>query len=246
MTIGETRLRPAQFQADPPNLLRLAGLAFVVGSLAAFAYILLPARPMIAEWEFTAMTQLVDNAFLPLLGIVLVLHGRTQSVTPGELLAFRALVVLAMALGLLFLALIPLAVTDSQRVEAALEQQLGQGDNNEEIRMGKVEKQLKQASTLEELRVLGIMLNLKPAPANMSRSPSEEVEALRKRLREQVAHTHSERSRRSLEQREAVRARVGKDGVKIIGIALLAAVFYFSVGFRSLGLFQPHCTDAPK
>jgi len=243
---GNTRLLPLHVQPEPPNVLRLAGWAFVVGSLAAYAYILLPPRPMDAQWEFVAMTQLADNALLPLLGIALVLHGRIQQTTPWELTAFRALVVFAIGLGLFFLALIPLAIGDSQRVENAADGQLALVDKNEAIRMRKAETQLRQASTLDQLRVLGIMLNLKPAPSESVQSPAKELESLRKRLLEQIAYTRTEQIKKLLEQRAAVHARVGKDSVKIVVIAFLACGFYFRMGIRNLVLFRPHVANTPE
>ena len=241
--IEEQTYRPVQFQPEPPQALRLAGWAFVAGSLAAFAYILLPPRLMESEWEFAAMMQMADNALLPLLGIVLVLHERKLHVTRRELAGYRILLALALGLGFFFLAIIPLAVTDSQRLEENLDRQLEIVDSNEASRMSKVETQLKKAITVQELRVLGIMLNLKPAPQEGAMGPAEQFEALRKRLREQMAFTHLEQTKQTRNQRIAGRARIEKDGLKIIVLALLASVFYLSLGFKNFGLFRPHCAD---
>ena len=242
--IGDKLYHPVQLQPEPPDVLRLAGWALVAGSLAAFAYILLPPRLMDPEWEFVAMTQMADNALLPLLGVALVLHGRKPRVLRRELIAFRVLLAITLGLGLFFLAMVPLAVTDSERLEEKVDRQLEIADNNEAIRQTKVEKQFKRATTVQELRVLGIMLNLKPAPQDAVSPQAEEFEALRKRLREQLAFTHTEQVRQTREQRDAAHARIAKDAVKIITFALVAAVFYLRLGFVNLGLFRPHCVES--
>ena len=240
---GEPHLRPFQVQAEPPNSLRIAGWAFTVGSLAAFTYILFPLRLMDPEWEFAAMAQLTDNAMLPLLGIALVLHGRTSRVTPRELACFRGLVVYALALGLLFAGLIPLAVTDSELLEGKLETQLLEMDRSEAIRMAKVEKQLAKAGTIQELRVLGIMLSLKPALGEPPANPAEELRVFRKRLQEQIDFTHTEHVKQSRERHALAWARIVKDSIKIIVVGLLASVFYFWLGFKNAGLFRAHGPD---
>ena len=232
--------RPSQIQPEPRDSLRVAGWALLAGSLVAFGYIVLPPLPMNPEWEFAAMDRLADNAFLPLLGIALVFHARKTTITRKRLIEYRAAAALAFTLGLLFAALLPLAVSDSERLRARLDGEIGLMETNEGLRVDKVERQLKKAMTVPELRMLGIMLNLKAAPGEVFRSEAEEVAALRGRLRKQVGYTHAERMKEIAAQRAASELRLTKDSVKMVLIFLFAFIAYLAIGFRNNGVFREH------
>lgn len=240
---GGTRWVPLQVQPEPPDVLRLAGWAFIAGSLVVFAYILLPPQPMDAEWEFSAMLRLTDNALLPLLGLALVLHGRSQELVRWQLTAFRALVVFALGLALFFLALVPLAAGDARRVEAVARNRIVVEGNSWGGRMRKVEKQVRQATSLDQLRVLGMLLAIKPAPPEKAQSPSAEIESLRKRLGEQIAFTRADEARKLLEQHEAVKMQIAKDRLKVVAMSILASWFYFCIGLRNIGLFRQYVLE---
>jgi ABC-type multidrug transport system fused ATPase/permease subunit len=240
----EQKYRPLEVQPAPTNPLPLAGWALVIGSLITYAYLLAPLRLMDADWEFETMSAVVDNSLLALLGMALVFHGRAPALALQKLIAMRALLVLSMILGIFYLLIIPLAYSDSQRLEGRQDEQFKEAQYNQKMRQSKFEEGLKKITTIKDLQALGTMLKLAPSDAQSKELKlDEDFGALLKWTKTQVHASFNEQFAQVRNQHDLAISRVDSGSFRIMAGAGLAAICYFVLFSMNTGLFHRHIAE---
>jgi len=235
------KLRPFYPESVPASSLSLAGWALFTGSMAAFLYICLPTRLTETEWELIVMGRLIDNSLIPLLGIALIFHGRESFLPRLHLVVYRLLLLVALALGVFYLAMIPLALRDSERMSRTLNGRLLSAEAARDEQLKKVDKVLGKATTVQELQMLCVLINLSPAiDQRRTVFPTESFEETRKWLWKKILSSQQEQSRLARDLLQRNKTELTKDSVKINVGAALASLFYLLFVMTHWGVFRSH------
>jgi len=240
----EPKYRPSEPLTDLPNPFPLVGWSLVIGSLISYGYLLIPLQLMNAGWEFETMGPLVDNSLLCLLGMGLVFYERPQVMGIQKLVALRALVLLSGLLGLLYLLMIPLALSNERRLEAKQDLQFSTMGAFYADRAQKIQSTLKNIKTIGELKTLGGMLNFVPTSEDVKvLRLDEDFEQLQKWTERQIKAGLNDQKAESMQQHERILAKLQKDGIRIIAGASLATVCYWLFCSMNWVLFREHVVE---
>ena len=240
----EQKYRPRETASDVRSPLPLVGWALVVGSLISYSYLLFPLKLLDADWEFATMGPLVDNSLLCLLGMGLVFYNRQQVLILQHLIAMRALLVVGCIVSMVYLAMIPLAVSNERRLEEKMNSQYVQTQASYAERWEKIEDTLKRVKSIPDLKSVCSMLNLTPSPEDRKLLRlDDDYDQLRKWTERQIRAGLFEQKEEAMRQHERRLARLQKDGLRIIAGAGLAAVCYLLLCSMNFDLFREHVTD---
>jgi hypothetical protein len=200
---------------------------------------------MDARWEFDTMGLLLDNAFLPLLGMALVMHGRQLVIGQQALIAFRVLLVLCFFLAALFALLIPAAASDAQRLVYLQDNEFAASGAARANREEKIFKMVDGAKTMQELKAMGAALNLAPT-LEQSRllHLDENFDAFKKWTQNQVRAGLAEQQKRVEEQHRQIIAGLQKGCLRLLAGNILVAFCYVALAFKNLGLFRAHVVES--
>ncbi|MBV9386905.1 MAG: HpsJ family protein [Chroococcidiopsidaceae cyanobacterium CP_BM_ER_R8_30] len=100
------------------SILRPVGYGLLVLALLDVIATFVPSNFTDPNWEFQTIGSLVEPVPIPLLGLMLVLYGDANNRKKWEKPVLKLFSWAALLVGLLFLLLIPLAITDVGRLEA--------------------------------------------------------------------------------------------------------------------------------
>lgn len=124
--------------------LKLFGVIFILIALLDFLTLIFPLQMADPQWQLTVVTGIVDRGVVPMLGMGLISIGylvdtmqKSNDTSPKTGFDLRIPVyILAIALGLVFLLLIPVHLTNVNQIKSAelaqLESQIGQGQQQVE------------------------------------------------------------------------------------------------------------------
>lgn len=226
--------------------LRIAGIALLACSIAAFLFILFPPKPANAEWEFAVMSRIADNALLPVLAIALITASRAAVLPAGSLFLVRVAALTLGGFGLLYLGLVPLAVRHTNSLRLVVDERIQAARNLNEIQGAGFVAAVEKAGSLEELEVLGMALGLTPDIAKRREAlPHEGKEAFRAWLRSGVLTLQRRNLGDALAKFEADKAELLKEGVKISVILLFSGGAAMVMLFHLAPVFRKHvpCRD---
>lgn len=166
-------------------LFRLAGYCLLALSLLDLLGLFIPPRFLDPAWEFQLVSQLVDRVPVPLLGLVLVL------VTEQRFRIFKFLSWASLITGVLFLLLVPLAVSSAWRVEQQNAFESSQRTTELTQRVAQIQQlksQLNAAKTPTQINDVLSRLNPQGAPLAL-KNPDEAKKQVLARIgqAEQVA-----------------------------------------------------------
>lgn len=229
--------RPLEIPASEPNPLPIVGAVLVFFSLTQYAYILFPLQPGNIDWEFQVIGQLVDNALTPVLGIALFMYGRTVELPLWRLHGMRILTWLSLILAILYVAIIPLAVADTFRLNTRLNSQMSAAHNQAESQQGKVRNALDNATSMEELQILITVLNLTPSMAQRDREvPDDSFIERRDWLWETIRANQNRMIEEATELYHANKTALFKTAAKIgVGAGFMCLLYlYFFFAFRNV------------
>jgi hypothetical protein len=136
------------------KLFRFVGYSFLLLSLFDVVSIFIPLRLMNPEWEFQAISALVERVAAPLIGLILVFYKDVQLRAKWELTTLKGLSWAALTVGILYLLLLPLIVSDHVRLGANLSSQLNTQVARQTAQAEQFEQRLQQASSKTELNEL--------------------------------------------------------------------------------------------
>jgi prepilin signal peptidase PulO-like enzyme (type II secretory pathway) len=179
-------------------LLALVGYGLLLLSLLDVITIVYPPRLTDPTWELQVIASLVERVPVPLLGFALVFSTQNAPTTKLGKSILGSLSWLTLLIGIFFLLLIPLGVSDVLRIRNQTNAQLEAQSMQQIARFDQIEQQLNQASE-DNLRGLATRLGQRN-PAAAAQSPQElktqllgELNQAKKTVRNQAQATRSAR-----------------------------------------------------
>ncbi|AFY34351.1 HpsJ family protein [Calothrix sp. PCC 7507] len=133
-------------QVGSIKILRILGYGLLL--LAAFDIIEMFVTPsfMNPAWEFNTFGAIVERVPVPLIGLALVFYGNLYSRSKWEFLGLRFLSWLTLLLGVLFILLIPLSVSNTIRLSKQNTYQINVLSEQQISQAEQIEKRVSQAT----------------------------------------------------------------------------------------------------
>jgi hypothetical protein len=232
--------------------LKVVGAILIVSSLVDYIVLLIPFSPLNQDWQIAFTNQIVDRGVIPMIGIAFLLTGYwlAESMGAGQSskisltdLRFWSFV-LAAVLGLVFLLLVPVHISNLSRARTQAMQQIEQSATQAETQ---IEGQLEQVTQLlgDEARIQE--LDAAIASGQVEGPQLEQLQTIRQQIEElkgnpdavtqraEEARTQLEEQRQEAENQAQLNAF--KSGFRIGASSLLLSVGYLVIGgmgFRSL------------
>ncbi|AFZ12858.1 hypothetical protein Cri9333_1978 [Crinalium epipsammum PCC 9333] len=238
-----------------PLALKLVGAILILSSLLDYIVLLFPFNPTDKAWQLNTTSQLVDRGIIPLLGIALLIAGYWMSSRdndrvagkPWQDLRFWALL-LSSFLGLIFLLLVPLHLSNSNAQKDLAIQQINQEASQAETQLQgqlqQVEVLAKDERRLKELdqainsgQVQGEQL----ARLTALREQLQKFKQDPKALNQQLETLRTQIRSRKLDAETKANQQAFKLGIRTALSSLLLAVGYIALGWtglRSIGFSQ--------
>jgi len=157
--------------SDLTGLLPIIGYALVITSFVDFIYIVFPLQLQNPEWELNSISALTDHSWAFLIGFGFIFaryFGENQDdIRFPEIVFLRFVrwVILIMAIAFFFV--IPLVVSDTQRLLKFVNDKIIQQQNSNLAQISQLETRLATKVNPEELKVLGKSLNLSSEDLNL-------------------------------------------------------------------------------
>lgn len=136
------------------NLCRLVGYSMLLLTFFDILDIVIPLQIMNPVWEFQTMGALVERVAIPLIALLLVFSGRLENRLIWEIHVLRLFSRLTLLVGLLYILLIPLGVTNTMRLYSSNLDQFNQAYSQQVSQANQIEQQLTQATPAEIEKIL--------------------------------------------------------------------------------------------
>ncbi|WGV28996.1 HpsJ-like protein, cyanoexosortase A-associated [Halotia branconii] len=163
-------------------LLRFLGYTLLIFSLIDYLGILIPPRLTDPVWEFQAIGQMVDHVWSPLLGLTFIfLYNQTSIVKPRRVSNLKFLSWFALAIGILYLLLLPLGINNSLTLYKNLNAQFTNQQAQQQEQLQKITDKLNGVVSLQELNNLANNLNIQNE-AGSNQSP----QGLKSKISQQI------------------------------------------------------------
>ncbi|MEC4805294.1 MAG: HpsJ family protein [Jaaginema sp. PMC 1079.18] len=245
--------------------LKVVAVILILSSLVDYITLLIPFNPTVTEWQVGFTNAIVDRGIIPMVGIVFLLIGYwiSNTVEPiggGSMFAdlrFWAFL-LASILGLLFLLLVPLHISNLSNLSAdrltAIDQEastLEERISLEEERLkntlndqAQLDQQLKQLDTIIES---GAVQGQELSPEQIQQAEAlrqqlltarENPEALQTELQTEIDKRKTELATQRTELESQAKTEAFKNGIRIGISSFLLAIGYIAIGwtgFKGLG-----------
>ncbi|HEY9634584.1 MAG TPA: HpsJ family protein [Coleofasciculaceae cyanobacterium] len=125
------------------SVLRCVGYGLLVLALLDFIVTIIPLHLMDPVWEFQTMGALIERAPVPLLALGLVFYGEANYRRPWEELFLKFLCWICLLLGIFFLLMIPLGISNTMRINAKNNNEISIKYKQDITRIEQLEKQLR-------------------------------------------------------------------------------------------------------
>lgn len=213
-----------QTEIRSASLLRWVGYGLLVLAFMDVVDILLPPQLMNPAWEFQTVGALVERVPVPLLGLALVFFDGISSRKNWEKLILRFLSGAAVVVGVLYLLLIPLAMSDVVRLNNQNNVQVGAQAGQQRARIEQLKTQLNQASS-QDLNGLLERLDTQGRGAAIN-GPQD----LKQKLSAEIAQAETQLQNQSDAARRSSRLSLLKNGVKWGVGALISGALFIRIG----------------
>lgn len=128
------------------HIWRLVGYVLLLLAFSDLADTFIPPRFMDSTWEFQTIGRLVERVPVSLIGLILVFSGGSYWRNIWETRLLRLLSWLTLLVGILYLLLIPLGVTNTIRLNNSSIQQIESQYAQQVAQANQIEKQISQAT----------------------------------------------------------------------------------------------------
>lgn len=128
------------------SVLRCVGYGLLVLTLLDIITMMVPLRLMDPAWEFQTMGSLVERVPVPLLGLGLVFYGEANFRRAWEKIVLKFLCWICLLLGVFFLLLIPLGISNTARLNVQNGTQISTKYKQDMARIEQLEKQVRAAN----------------------------------------------------------------------------------------------------
>lgn len=238
--------------------LKVVAVILILSSLLDYIILLIPFKPLDQQWQIAFTNQIVDRGIIPMVGITFLLVGYwigSATDAPGRAksafldLRFWAFS-LASVLGLVFLLLVPLHISNLGR---AVSDRISEIDQQATVAEGRIEQQSAQMDSLlaDEQRLKEIDeaiekgevqgQKLQPAQLQQLQQVREQILSLRQdpaALKAEIEKAQTQVRDQKLKLKQQANTEATKNGVRISISSLLLAIGYMAIGwmgFKGLG-----------
>ncbi|MBD1926792.1 hypothetical protein H6F74_11115 [Trichocoleus sp. FACHB-90] len=203
------------------SLLRVAGYGLLMLAFFDFSQILVPPRFTNPTWEFQMMGSLVERVPVPLIGMVLVFYGDLSYRRKLEITILKLFSWVSLALGVLFLLLIPLGVNNTWRLYNRNNAQINYQSSQQLSQIQRFKGRLAQATTEEDMNQLFAALN------PQERSPEiKNTEGFKKKLLAEIGKAEKIVTTQNQTTRQNMRLSLIKSSLKWNLGALVSATLF--------------------
>ena len=211
-------------QQETLMLSRRVGYALLLLCFIDLLYVLIPPQLLNPIWEYQTIGDLVKLIPVPLLAMMLIFYGDTAFRSKPERLVLKLLSWATLAVGIIFLLLVPLTITDALLIHSFNNNQINTQASQQRLQLDFTRKQLEKASA-DRLRNFVPTPdkngNLPDLPNNLEQAKSQLLTNLN-RAKEQAQHQASQ-ARTNLHQ------NLVKNTVKLLAESLIAGCFFIYI-----------------
>ncbi len=217
----------------PIFVLRFTGYVLLFLTALDIADSLIPFRFLDPNWEFTTIGNLVELAPVPLIGLTFVFSRGLEARTSLERLALKPIATIALLLGVFYILLIPLSLSNSSRLQKQNAIQVETAKNAQLVRLQRLETNVNNASP-ERLQALSAVIDL-PSQENLPNDP----QALKTTLLQQLQTARTSITEQSAKSAREQRLTLIKTTVKWVLGSLVAGVGLLYAGYLALQFLTP-------
>lgn len=242
--------------------LKVVAVILILSSLVDYITLLIPFDPTVPQWQIGFTNAIVDRGIIPMVGIVFLLIGYWvgNTVEPGGRggsmftdLRFWAFL-LASVLGLLFLLLVPLHISNLSRISAdrleeidqqasTLEAQITQQQERIDALLGDTAQLDQQVAQLDEVIESGSFQGQEIPPEQLAQAEQLRTQILTVRenpelVQEEIEQRKTELATQRAELESQAKTEAFKNGIRIGISSFLLAIGYIAIGwtgFKGLG-----------
>ena len=173
---------PEVIEHQTHPLAHLLGYILLMFALIDYIHILIPPHFTNFFWEFQMIGSLVEHVPIPLMGLVFVFCRNPSYIGKLENHFLWFLSWVSLVVGLVYLLMIPLGVTDTWRIYYASKAQITNQIYQQSQSFEQIKDQLSQATTDEQFKKLAVDLNLQSSSLQV-----KNTQAFKDQLRNGIA-----------------------------------------------------------
>ncbi len=204
-------------------LFRFVGYGLLGLALFDVVNILIPPNFMNPVWEFQTLGALVEHVPVPLIGLVMVFYGEANGRTKAEKFSLKYLSWASLLIGILFLLLIPLGMTDSWRISHRTSLEFDAQVNQQIAQLKPLKQQLNQGTAKDLNKLLTYVKRQDPS---VKINNSQE---LKKQLSSEIATAENKIKTEAEAAQKTNQLTLLKNSVKWNLGALIAGVLFIYV-----------------
>lgn len=223
---------PALSRANPISmhqqktmmLSRRSGFALLLLCFIDLLYVLIPPELLNPVWEYQTIGDLVKLVPVPLLALMLIFYGDTAFRSKPERLALKILSWITLVVGIVFLLLIPLTVTDAVRIHGFNNNQISNQVSQQRLQLEATRKQLEKASP-------GQLRNLVPTPDKNGNLPDipNSPEQAKAQILNNLNRAKEQAEQQANQARTNLRQNLVKNTLKLVAESLIAGCFFIYI-----------------
>ncbi len=205
-------------------LSRRIGFALLMLCFIDLLYVLLPPEFMNPVWEYQTIGDLVKLVPVPLLALMLIFYGDTALRSKPERLALKLLSWITLLIGIIFLLLVPLTVTNAVRIHGFNNNQISTQVSQQRLQLDATRKQLEKASPAQ-------LRNLVPAPdkdGNLPDIPNSPEQA-KAQILNNLNRAKQQAEQQASQARANLRQNLVKNTIKLVAESVIAACFFIYI-----------------
>jgi hypothetical protein len=192
--------------------LRFVGYGLLLLAFADWIDVLIPPNFFNPEWEIQTIGALVERSPVPLIGFLLIfLGGKYEGNNLGQL-GLKLLSWLAMLVGIFYLLLVPLGISNTVRLNNQNDSQIALRVQENASQIEQVKAAIAQANTPEQLNALLAQLN--SAGMTPTIKDSQQVEQVKQQLATFIAQSEAQLKSEAGKTRSQQRFSLFKKAIK--------------------------------
>jgi hypothetical protein len=154
-------------------LLRFVGYTLIILSIFDYAAILLPPQLTNPNWEFQAITQMVDHVWSIFLGLTFTfLFNENSLVKARQLTLLKLLSWLSLLIGIFYLLMLPLGINNSLTIYRTINNNFETQLSQQQAQIQEFTEKLKNVTSAPQLTAIATRLDI-PIETNSNQSPQD-------------------------------------------------------------------------
>lgn len=170
------------------GLVRFVGYVLLTLSFVDFVTVFVPIKLMNSAWELQTIQELVERVAAPLIGLASVFYKQLDFRSKKEVFLLKLFSWASLAVGILYVLLLPILVVNSIRLDTQLNQQVATQIDQRTDFIERVEQQLIKSNSQQELQSLFARISGQPLPPELQKKNPSELKTI---LSQQLTKTKS-------------------------------------------------------